>query len=341
MFTNDLSVSARLRLAAGVFAGLASVFAVQGGAHAAAGEPAYPTKPIRLIVGMPPGGATDVLARILAEKMGPALGQQMVVENRPGAGAIIGTDALAKAAPDGYTVSVILSAAVIANQFIYSQLPYNPDQDIAYVYQLVDGAVVLAARADQPYDTAQQFVEYAQANPGKLTYGSYSTGSYGHVAMAYLDERLGSNMTHVGYRGEPPMLQDMLGGRVDVAFGSAANMGPHAESGKLKFLGVTGPRRMSALPDLPTLEEQGLTDEPFRIFGWIGLIAPAGTPKPILDRLAAEASTALQDPDVQQRVRTLGFEPVVDSSPEKTRARYEADVPIWKKLIEISGAKVD
>ncbi|MFC4339900.1 Bug family tripartite tricarboxylate transporter substrate binding protein [Cupriavidus numazuensis] len=149
-----------------------------------------------MIVGMAPGGATDVLARILAEKMGPALGQPMVVENRPGAGAIIGTAALAKSAPDGYTISVILSNAVISNQFVYSKLPYNPDTEIAFVYQLVDAAVVLVADARQPYRTAKEFASYAQANPGKITYGSYSTGSYGHVAMSCLDERLKSRMTH-------------------------------------------------------------------------------------------------------------------------------------------------
>ena len=280
-------------------------------------EDSYPNKPIRVIVGMAPGGATDVLARTLAEKMAPSLGQPMVVENRPGAGAIIGTDALAKSSPDGYTISVILSNAVIGNQFVYSKLPYDPNTDIAFIYQLVDAAVVLTASAEQPYRNAKEFADYAQANPGKVVYGSYSTGSYGHVAMAYLDERLKSEMTHVGYKGESPMVQDMLGGRIDVAFGSASNLAPHVQSGRLRFLGVSGPRRMSALPDVPTLEEQGLADEPFRLFGWIGLVAPAGTPKPILQRLADEASTALKDPEVQQRVRMLGFEPVVDSSPEK------------------------
>ncbi len=308
-------------------------------AHAAAAASDYPNRPIRVIVGLPPGGATDVLARLLAEKMAPALGQPLIVENRPGAGAIIGTDALAKAAPDGYTISLILSGAVLGNQFVYHPLPYDPNKDIDYVYQLVDAAVVLAARKDQPYETAMAFAEYAKANPGKLTYGSYGTGSYGHVAMAYLDDRLGSKMTHVGYKGEAPMLQDMLGERVDVAFGSAINMGPHVESGRLKLLGVTGPRRMSILPEVPTLVEQGMTDPPFRIFGWAGLIAPAGTPAAIQDRIAAEAARAMQDPEVQKRVRALGFEPVPDSSPAKARARYEADLPIWKELVEVSGAK--
>lgn len=324
-----------IRAAAWMLASTMPLVAFQG--HAS--EANYPTKPIRIIVGLAPGGATDVLARLLAEKLAPVFGQPLIVENRPGAGAIIGTDALAKADPDGYTISLILSGSVLGNQFVYHPLPYDPNKDITYVYQMVDAAVVLAATADQPYQDAADFAAYARANPGKLTYGSYGTGSYGHVAMAYLDDRLKSQMTHVSYRGEPPMLQDMLGERVDVAFGSAINMGPHVQSGRLKLLGVTGPRRMSILPNVPTLVEQGLDDEPFRIFGWAGLIAPAGTPQPIVDRLAAETAKVMKDPEVQERVRALGFEPVTDSSPQKTRARYEADLPVWKKLVEISGAK--
>lgn len=308
--------------------------------QAAVADENYPTKPIRVIVGMAPGGATDVLARILAEKMGPSLGQPMVVENRPGAGSIIGTDALAKSPADGYTLSVLLSNAVIGNQFLYSQLPYNPNTDVTLVYQLVDAATVLAVSSDQPYRSAKEFADFAQGNPDQVIYGSFSPGSYGHVAMAYLDERLQSKMTHVGYKGESAMVQDMLGGRIHVGFGSVANMNPHVESGRLHYLGVSGPKRMAALPDVPTLAEQGLNDEPFKLFGWLALVAPAGTPKPIIDRLAAETSKALQAPGVQDRVRALGFEPVLDSTPEKLQARYAHDLPIWKSLIERSGAKI-
>ena len=323
--------SSRSRICAALLSLLAAL-------PAAAADP-YPSKPIRVIVGMPAGGATDVLARTLAEKMAPALGQPMVVDNRPGAGAIVGTNALAKSPPDGYTISVLLSSAVTANQFVYSKLPYNPNTDIAFVYQLVDAATVLVADAAQPYRTAKELAAYAQAHPGKVSYGSFGTGSYGHVAMAYMDERIKGKMAHVAYKGEGPMLQDLLGGRVGVAFASVTGTVQHVKSGRLRYLGVSGPKRMSALPDVPTLAEQGLDDAPFKLFGWLGMVAPAGTPKPVIDRLAAEVSKAMKDPEVQDRVRALGFEPVVDSSPEKTLARYQQDLPMWKQLIELSGAK--
>lgn len=317
----------------------AVLLALAAASHPALATEPWPSKPIRVIVGMPPGGATDVLARILGEKMAPALGQPFVVDNRPGAGAIIGTNALAKSAPDGYTISVLLSSALTANQFVYSKLPYNPNTDFAFVYQLVDAATVLVADAGQPYKTAKELAAYAQSRPGKVSYGSFGTGSYGHVAMAYMDERTKGKMTHVAYKGEGPMLQDILGGRVDVAFASVSGTVQHVKSGRLRYLGVSGPKRMSALPDVPTLAEQGLDDGPFKLFGWLGMVAPAGTPKPIVDRLAAEVARAMKDPEVQERVRALGFEPVVDSSPEKTLARYHQDLPMWKQLIELSGAR--
>lgn len=309
-------------------------------AQAQADASTYPNRPVRLIVGMPPGGATDIMARVIGEKLGATLGQPFVVDNRPGAGGIIGTEAVAKAAPDGHTISLILSGAVIANQFVYSKLPYNPDKDFSYIAQVMEGVVVLTADAKAPYNNAKEFAAYAKANPGKVSYGSYSTGSYGHVVMAYMDKQLGADMTHVAYKGEAPMIQGMLGGEAQLGFGSVMNMGPHVQAGKFKYLGVSGPTRMAALPNVPTLAEQGLTDAPYRISGWAGFIAPAATPKPIIDKLAAAIHTAMADPAIQKRIRDMGFEPTLDSSPAKNMARYKHDVPIWKNLVEIAGAKI-
>ena len=310
--------------------------------HAAAQDAAnYPNRAVKLIVGMPPGGATDIMARIIGEKLSQSMGQSFVVDNRAGAGGIIGTDAVAKAQPDGYTISLILSGAAISNQFVYNKLPYDPNKDLAYVAQIMEGVVVLTADAKAPYNNVREFVSYAKANPGKVSYGSYSTGSYGHVMMAYLDKQLNSGMTHVAYKGEAPMIQGMLGGEANLAFGSVMNMGPHVQSGKFKYLGVSGPKRMSALPNVPTLAEQGLSDPTYKISGWAGFIAPAATPKPILDKLSAEINKAMADPGVQKRIRDMGFEPTTDSTLASTLARYKHDVPVWKKLVEVSGAKIN
>ena len=310
--------------------------------HAAAQDAVnYPNRAVKLIVGMPPGGATDIMARIIGEKLSQSMGQSFVVDNRAGAGGIIGTDAVAKAPPDGYTISLILSGAAISNQFVYSKLPYDPNKDLAYVAQIMEGVVVLTADAKAPYNNVREFVSYAKANPGKVAYGSYSTGSYGHVMMAYLDKQLNSGMTHVAYKGEAPMIQGMLGGEANLGFGSVMNMGPHVQSGKFKYLGVSGPKRMSALPNVPTLAEQGLSDPTYKISGWAGFIAPANTPKPIIDKLSAEINKAMTDPGVQKRIRDMGFEPTTDSTPASTLARYKHDVPVWKKLVEVSGAKIN
>ena len=310
--------------------------------HAAAQDAAnYPNRAVKLIVGMPPGGATDIMARIIGEKLSQSMGQSFVVDNRAGAGGIIGTDAVAKAPPDGYTISLILSGAAISNQFVYNKLPYDPNKDLAYVAQIMEGVVVLTADAKAPYNNVREFVSYAKANPNKVSYGSYSTGSYGHVMMAYLDKQLNSGMTHVAYKGEAPMIQGMLGGEANLAFGSVMNMGPHVQAGKFKYLGVSGPKRMSALPNVPTLAEQGLSDPTYKISGWAGFIAPAATPKPILDKLSAEINKAMADPGVQKRIRDMGFEPTTDSTLASTLARYKHDVPVWKKLVEVSGAKIN
>ena len=329
---------AKLSITLGLAAAASALFSNAALAQDAAG---YPNRPVKLIVGMPPGGATDIMARIIGEKLSQSMGQSFVVDNRAGAGGIIGTDAVAKAAPDGYTISLILSGAVISNQFVYSKLPYDPNTDLAYIAQVMEGVVVLTADAKAPYKDVREFVAYAKANPNKVAYGSYSPGSYGHVMMAYLDKQLNSQMTHVAYKGEAPMIQGMLGGEANLGFGSVMNMGPHVQAGKFKYLGVSGPKRMSALPNVPTLAEQGLSDPTYKMSGWAGFVAPAATPKPIIDKLSAEINKAMADPAVQKRIRDMGFEPTTDSTPASTLARYKHDLPIWKNLVSVSGAKIN
>ncbi|ARU05227.1 hypothetical protein CCO03_11530 [Comamonas serinivorans] len=323
-------------------AGLALMSTAMAQAPAPAQDAAsYPNRPVKVIVGWAAGGATDVIARVLSEKWSKSMGQSFVVDNKPGAGGIMGADALAKSPPDGYTISVFLSATLTANQFVYNKLPYNPDKDFALITHLTNGAVVLAARPETPYATAREFADYIKAHPGKVKYGSYGTGSFGHVIMAYIDEMQRGQMTHVPYKGETPLLQDLVGGSVELALVSVANSEQHVKAGKLKYLGVTGPKRLQALPNVPTLAEQGLDEVPLKMVGWTGIAAPAGTPKPIIDKLVAETHKALQDPAVQARIMGFGNEVVTNGTPAEALARYKADVPIWKKLVDLSGARAN
>ncbi|MDZ7864910.1 tripartite tricarboxylate transporter substrate binding protein [Acidovorax sp.] len=310
------------------------------GMAALAQQPAYPTKPIKVIVPFAPGGATDVLARVLAEKMAPGLGQPLVIDNKPGAAGIIGTDAVAKAAPDGYTIVLGLSNSLLTNQFLYEKLPYDPQRDLALIYQIAIAPLVLVAHPSVPVATGPELLKYAAANKGKVAYGSYGTGAYPHLAGAYMSLTQNADMSHVAYRGEAPMVQDLIGGQIQMAYASALVAKPHIDAGKLKALGVTGERRMGILPNVPTLAEQGMNDEAYRVAGWLAFAAPAGTPPAILERLAAEVRKAVQLPDVAQRIAGMGFEAKA-SSPAEFKAAYMKERPVWERLIRQSGAKLD
>ena len=307
---------------------------------AAWAQAAYPNKPIKVVVPFAPGGATDVLARVLAEKMAVGLGQPMVIDNKPGAAGIIGTDAVAKAAPDGYTLLLALSNSMLTNQFLYTKLPYSPEKDIAPIYQIAIAPLVLVAHPSVPVATGPELLKYIAANKGKVAYGSYGTGAYPHLAGAYMSQSQNADMSHVAYRGEAPMVQDLLGGQIQIAFASALQAKPHIEAGKLKAIGVSGERRMGTLPNVPTLGEQGLNDEAYRVAGWLAFGAPAGTPPAILERIADEVRKATQLPDVAQRIAAMGFD-VQNSSPALFAAAIAKERPVWERLIKASGAKLD
>ncbi|KRD46502.1 ABC transporter substrate-binding protein [Acidovorax sp. Root275] len=302
--------------------------------------PAYPNKPIKVIVPFAAGGATDVLARVLAEKMAVGLGQPIVIDNKPGAAGIIGTDAVAKAAPDGYTLLLGLSNSMLTNQFLYTKLPYSPEKDIAPIYQIAIAPLVLVAHPSVPVATGPELLKYVAANKGKVAYGSYGTGAYPHLAGAYMSLTQNADMSHVAYRGEAPMVQDLLGGQIQIAFASALQVKAHIDAGKLKAIGVSGEHRMGTLPNVPTLAEQGLNDEAYRVAGWLAFGAPAGTPAPILERIAAEVRKATQLPDVAQRIAAMGFD-VQNSSPALFSAAIAKERPVWERLIKASGAKLD
>ncbi len=319
-------------------AALAAATACTG--TAAWAQAAYPNKPIKVVVPFAPGGATDVLARVLAEKMAVGLGQPMVIDNKPGAAGIIGTDAVAKAAPDGYTLLLALSNSMLTNQFLYTKLPYSPEKDIAPIYQIAIAPLVLVAHPSVPVATGPELLKYIAANKGKVAYGSYGTGAYPHLAGAYMSQSQNADMSHVAYRGEAPMVQDLLGGQIQIAFASALQVKAHIDAGKLKAIGVSGERRMGTLPNVPTLGEQGLNDEAYRVAGWLAFGAPAGTPPAILERVAAEVRKATEHPDVTQRITAMGFD-VQKSSPALFTAAMNKERPVWERLIKASGAKLD
>lgn len=306
-------------------------------AHA---QQAYPNKPIKMVVPFAAGGATDVLARVIGEKLAAGLGQPVIIDNKPGAAGIIGTDAVAKAAPDGYTLVLSLSNSLLTNQFLYEKLPYDTQRDLTLVYQIAMAPLVLVVNPSVPVKTGPELLKYASANKGKLAYGSYGVGAYPHLAGAHMSLTQQADMNHVAYKGEAPMLQDLIGGQIQMAYASALVAKPHIEAGKLKAIGVTGERRMSTLPNVPTLAEQGLKDEAYRVTGWLAIAAPANTPKPIVQRIADEVRKATQQPDVQAKVAGMGFE-IKDSSPEAFAAAYKQERPVWERLIKQSGAKLE
>lgn len=301
---------------------------------------AYPTKPIRMVVPFAAGGATDVLARILGEKMAVGLGQPIIIDNKSGAAGIIGTDVVAKAPADGHTLVLSLSNSLLTNQFLYDKLPYSTQRDLTLVYQIAMAPVVLMVHPSVPARTGPELLKYMAANKGKLAYGSYGVGSYPHLAGAHMSLTQQADMNHIAYKGEAPMMQELLGGQIQMAYASALQAKPHIESGKIRVIGVTGERRMSTLPNVPTLAEQGLKDEAYRVTGWLAIAAPAGTPRAVVQRIADEVRKATQQTDVQARVAAMGFE-IKDSSPEAFAAAYKLELPVWERLIKQSGAKLE
>jgi tripartite-type tricarboxylate transporter receptor subunit TctC len=301
---------------------------------------AYPNKPIKLIVPYAPGGATDIIARTLGEKLADRLGQPVLVDNRAGAGGVTGTDAVAKSAPDGYTFLVTLGTTVLINQFLYEKLPYNPGRDFSLVSQLALAPVTLLVNPNSGINSASDLKAHIQKNPSKLSYGSWGMGSYAHLAGAYLSQSMTADMTHAAYKGEAPMLQDLVGGQIDFAFASAQTAKPYIDGGKLRSIAVTGEQRMSVLPNVPTMREQGFRDDIFRVTGWIAMAAPAKTPNDVLQRVAAEVRAIVALPETQERINKMGFIPV-GNTPEQFATVYKSEFPVWERVVKMSGAKLD
>jgi len=300
----------------------------------------WPNKPIRLVVPFSAGGATDTLARTLGEALSRRVGQPVLVENKMGASGVLGTHEVVKAPADGYTLLVSLSTSMLISQFLYSKLPYQPRKDLLMLSQIAAAPVTLVTHPSVPANTMPELLDFVKHNKGKLSYGSWGAGSYGHLAGAYMSTSMDADMVHAPYRGETPMIQDLIGGRVSLCFSSAMNTKPFIASGQLKGIGATGKTRMEILPDLPTIYEQGVQDDAYSVFGWVAIGAPAGLPQDIVDQLSAHITEIAKEPNMIQRVKNAGFG-LMMNSPEQFRQNYERELPVWKRLVELADAQLD
>jgi tripartite-type tricarboxylate transporter receptor subunit TctC len=291
----------------------------------------YPDKPIRLVIIFPPGGGIDTVGRIVGTKLSEILGQPVVPENRAGAGGNVGLDFVAKARPDGYTLAVG-SESLVLSPSLYKNLNYDAVKDLQPVALMAQVPVVLLVRPDFPAKTLKELVDYAKANPGKVTYGTGGVGSAPHLGGELLKSLAGIDIVHVPYKGVVPALAGMMGGEVDLAFLTPAAAAPQVEAGKARALAVLGNARTPMLPDVPTAKEAGIDN--LVVTGWYGLLAPAGTPKAIVDRLNAEVTRITATPDIQDKIRKFGVEPVSGPTPEQFAEFIKAEIPRWAKVAE-------
>jgi tripartite-type tricarboxylate transporter receptor subunit TctC len=299
---------------------------------------AYPEKRVTLVVPTAPAGGTDLLARFFAERLGKALGQPFVIENRVGANGMLGTQHVARAKPDGYTLLFSYAAAHVANPSLHKNAPYDVVKDFEPVAQIGRGGNVLLVRADFPATTAQEFVDYVKAHPGKLSYCSWGIGSGGHLVMESLNRQAGLKTTHVPYRGSAPCIQDLIGGRIQMVFGDVSSNVQLIKAGKLRALLYSGPARLPMLPEVPTMNEAGF---PFDTYAWYGIFAPARTPSAIVARLNREVNTLLADPDVRARLNDLNLSDLPITTPEQFGRQVRDDLLKWGKLIHDNNVSID
>lgn len=308
-----------------------------GSAAAAAAEP-YPSKPIRFLVPYPPGGASDVTARVIGQKLAESLGQPVVVENKPGANGTIASDQAAKSAPDGYTILMGNVGPNAISASLYRKLPYDVVKDFAPVTLTTVVPIVLVAGPSVPAKDFKEFVALVKSKPGKITFASAGNGSSNHLTGELLKSMAGLDMVHVPYKGDSPAMTDIMGGQVDVMFTTVIAALPHIKSGKLKPLALATAKRTAALPDVPTIAESGVAG--FDASSWGGILAPAATPKEIVAKLHAEIVKIMKLPDVNERLSGLGAE-IVGNTPEEFGAFIKSETAKWGKVVKASGATLD
>jgi tripartite-type tricarboxylate transporter receptor subunit TctC len=295
----------------------------------------YPSRPIRLIIGFPPGSAADITARVVGEHMSKTLGQQIVVEARPGAGSSLAAESVARAAPDGYTLFIGTSSNV-TNAAISSGLRFDFVKDFAPIAPLTGLPLILAVHPSLGVSSFQELIELAKKKPGELTYASVGPGTVPHLACELIAVRTGIKLVHVPYQGSPPAMTDLLGGRVSMMLGVASTIMPHVQAGRVKGLASASLKRPQIAPDLPTIAESGLPG--FDVTVWFGLMAPAGTPKPVIDKLNAAALAALKSDEVVSKLRASGFEPL-GSSPEGFARFIASELDKWSDAAKAAQIK--
>jgi tripartite-type tricarboxylate transporter receptor subunit TctC len=322
-----------MRLASGLFAALLVIAAAQ----TASAQSAYPNRPIKIVVGFTPGTAPDLAARILADRFTEDWGAPIVVENVQGAGSNIGTDRVAKAAADGYTLLMGGNSALVINPSLYETLPFDPVKDFAPISQIFIAANVLALPPEVPAKTVAELVALAKAQPGKLSYAHAGVGTSQHLAAELFKYMAHVDIIPVAYRGTTAFIPDLLAGRVTMSFANIANAMPLVREGKLRALAITSIKRSTLAPDLPTMAESGFPG--FEAVPWFGLLAPAGTPKEIVEKIYAETAKTLAMPEIRKKFDELGLEPV-GNTPAEFAALIKKETPEWAKVIKDAGIKL-
>jgi len=297
----------------------------------------YPDRPLRLVIGFPPGGAMDILGRIAAQRLTDALGQQMVVDNRSGAGGMIATEIAARSAPDGYTLHFVSLPHVI-NPHLYKKVNYDAVRDFAPVAQFVSVSLALVVHPSLPVNSVPELVALAKARPGQLNYASAGSGSSGHLAMELFKTMAGTNIAHIPYKGTGPLLIDVLAGQVPVTVASLVGLIPQIQAGRLRALGVTSARRSAVMPDMPTIAEAGVPG--YDVTQWFGMVAPAATPVAVISRLNGEMNKMLAMPEVRKILAARGADPAGGSAADFAALIRKEDAK-WAKVVKDSGARVD
>lgn len=328
-FADAAQAARRITIAAALAAGFG------GAATQAAAQPAYPAKPVRIVIAFTAGGTTDLLARAVAQKLGDRLKQPFIIDNKPGGGGNIGTESVVRAAPDGYTLIVNSVGPMAVNQTLYKNLSYDPLKDLVPIVQIADVPNVLVVNPSVPAKTFEEFVAYAKANPGKLSYGSTGTGTSSHLSSFMLGQRIGADTLHVPYKGANA-LNDLLAGRLQFMFATIPSVISHIRAGKLRALAVSSEKPSRSLPGVPTVAEKGFPG--FAAGSWFGFFAPKGTPEPVIALLNKSVNEVL--PSLEEQMVREGADPV-GGTPAQFRQFTQREYDKWKAIVQVSGATAE